>query len=221
MRKDEVVAPLHPRIYSRVNWGFGLTVDLTGWFPKNIYVPDDSRRCNKIYDLPSCVQASVPSWSARTIPGTLMMFSWPEWNKNLGHVMRKPVDAICEQQKSRSAYASAQSDQRLYCSLPGLYNTHTWYSHNFKTITSLCSWAGRFESDLVGNSEYRFSLAAAHILFLLDVYSFVNYGCDTEEPCSKSFLRFDYLWFAFPLCLVFFLSFLFFLLPFVLSFFET
>ena len=31
--------------------------------------------------------------------------------------MRNPVYAICEQQRRRSAWASAQSDQRLYCSL--------------------------------------------------------------------------------------------------------
>ena len=32
--------------------------------------------------------------------------------------MRKPVYAICEQQRRRSTCASAQSDQRLCCSLP-------------------------------------------------------------------------------------------------------
>ena len=35
----------------------------------------------------------------------------------LSYVMRKPVLAICEQQRRRSACASAQSDQRLYCLL--------------------------------------------------------------------------------------------------------
>ena len=35
----------------------------------------------------------------------------------MSHTMRKPVYAICEQQRRRSACASAQSDQRLYCSL--------------------------------------------------------------------------------------------------------
>ena len=34
-------------------------------------------------------------------------------------VMRKPVNAICEQQRRRSACECAQSDQRLCCSLPG------------------------------------------------------------------------------------------------------
>ena len=38
---------------------------------------------------------------------------------SMRHVMRKPVYAICEQQRRRSACASAQSDQRLCCSLPG------------------------------------------------------------------------------------------------------
>ena len=32
---------------------------------------------------------------------------------NMSHVMRKPVYSICEQQRRRSACASAQSDQRL------------------------------------------------------------------------------------------------------------
>ena len=34
----------------------------------------------------------------------------------MNHVMVKPVYAICEQQRRRSACASAQSDQRLGCS---------------------------------------------------------------------------------------------------------
>ena len=37
----------------------------------------------------------------------------------LSHVMRKPVYVICEQQRRRSACASAQSDQHLCCLLPG------------------------------------------------------------------------------------------------------
>ena len=37
----------------------------------------------------------------------------------MNHVMRKLVYDIREQQRRRSACASAQSDQRLCCSLPG------------------------------------------------------------------------------------------------------
>ena len=37
------------------------------------------------------------------------------YNHCLSHVMRKPVCAICEQQRRISACASAQSDQRLCC----------------------------------------------------------------------------------------------------------
>ena len=40
-------------------------------------------------------------------------------NLYLSHVMRKPVLAICKRQMCRSACASTQSDQRLYCLLPG------------------------------------------------------------------------------------------------------
>ena len=46
----------------------------------------------------------------------------------MSHVMRKPGYAICEQQRRISACESTQSDQRLCCSLPGLYKTSTCYS---------------------------------------------------------------------------------------------
>ena len=49
---------------------------------------------------------------------------------------------------------SAQSDQRLCCSLP-------CYSQNFKTRASLCGLAGRFGSYLVANPEDRFSRGVA------------------------------------------------------------
>ena len=78
--------------------------------------------------------------------------------------MRKPVYAICEQQRYRSACASAQSDQHLCCSLLGQYNTSTCYSRNFKTLTSLISRAGRFESYLVGIPDDRFSRDVAHCI---------------------------------------------------------
>ena len=43
---------------------------------------------------------------------------YPKDADKMSHVMRKPVYAICEQQRHRSAYASVQSDQCLCCSLP-------------------------------------------------------------------------------------------------------
>ena len=39
-------------------------------------------------------------------------------NHKMSHVLRKPGYAICEQERRRSACASAQADQRLCCSLP-------------------------------------------------------------------------------------------------------
>ena len=62
-------------------------------------------------------------------------------NDQMSHVMRKPVYAMCEQQRRRSACASAQSDQRLCCSL-----TYICYSRNFKTLSSLWTWPGPFET---------------------------------------------------------------------------
>ena len=39
--------------------------------------------------------------------------------RHMSHITRKPVYAICQQQRSRSACAFAQSDQHLCCSLSG------------------------------------------------------------------------------------------------------
>ena len=60
--------------------------------------------------------------------------------------------AISEQQRRRSACASAQSDQRLCCSLPRQNDTSSLYIRNFKILAGLCSWAGQFVSCLVGDS---------------------------------------------------------------------
>ena len=57
----------------------------------------------------------------------------------------------CEQQRCRSACASASSDQRLCCSLLRSYNIYTSYVQSFKTLASLWNWAGRIESYLVAN----------------------------------------------------------------------
>ena len=58
------------------------------------------------------------------------------WLIYLSHIMRKPVYAICKQQRCRSACALVQSDQRLYCLLPGQYNTVTCCIQKFQTLAS-------------------------------------------------------------------------------------
>ena len=88
--------------------------------------------------------------------------------------MRKPVFAICEQQRRRSACASAQSDQRLCCSLSRYYNSSSFYIQNFKRLPSFCGCAGWFESFLIGNPEGRFSRDKAHIQWNKVV-----------DPCTK------------------------------------
>ena len=81
----------------------------------------------------------------------------------MSHVMRKPVYAICEQQRRRPACAFAQSDQRLCCSLPRQNNISSFYIRNFKPLASFFSWPGRFVSYLVANPKDRFSRDEAHI----------------------------------------------------------
>ena len=69
---------------------------------------------------------------------------WP------GHA-KKMAYAICEQQRCRSACASAQSDQHLCGSLLRLYDMYTYSIQTSKILASFCSWAGCFESYLVEN----------------------------------------------------------------------
>ena len=90
----------------------------------------------------------------------MIIFSINIW---LSHVMRKPVLSICEQQRCRSACASAQSDQHLCCSLLSIIPILA--KSNISRLAGLCSWAGRFESYLVGNPEDRFSHDEAHIQY--------------------------------------------------------
>ena len=52
----------------------------------------------------------------------------------MSHVVRKPVYAICEQQRRRSARASVQSDQCLSCSLPRQCNIFSFYICNFMSL---------------------------------------------------------------------------------------
>ena len=79
----------------------------------------------------------------------------------LSHVMRKPVYAIWEQQRRRSACASMQSDSAFVVrrldsimSLPSI-------CANFMALASFCSWAEQLESYLVENRK-RFSRDVAH-----------------------------------------------------------
>ena len=70
---------------------------------------------------------------------------------------------VCEQHGRRPACASAQSDQRLWYSRFEKYHTLACYKRNFIFLASLCSWAGWFESHLVGNPKDRFCRDEAQI----------------------------------------------------------
>ena len=98
--------------------------------------------------------------------------------------MRKPVNVICEQQRRRSACASRQSDQRLCCSLPRLYNTSSFYIRNFKPLPSFRGYAGQFESHLVRNPEDRFSRDEAHMVKLL--FKWAASWQNQQNDCAPS-----------------------------------
>ena len=64
---------------------------------------------------------------------------------------------VCEQQKRRPAFASAQSYQRVCYSLFGKYHIWSCYKRNFNFLASFCSWGDWFEIRFVWNPEDRFS----------------------------------------------------------------
>ena len=65
--------------------------------------------------------------------------------------------------------ADAQAHKNFHCLYEPLHEKicfcHMWTTkaQNFKTIASLCSWAGRFESYLAATPENRFSHDMAHM----------------------------------------------------------
>ena len=87
----------------------------------------------------------------------------------MSHIMRKPVNGICEQQSRRSACTSAIWSAPLLFAVWIVY-----YSRNFKTLASLICWAGRFEYYLVANPEDRFSCDKTQISASLPTHSLLN-----------------------------------------------
>ena len=72
---------------------------------------------------------------------------------------------ICEQQRRRSACASARSDQRLCCSLPRQNGISSLYIRNFKILAGVCSLAGNFVACLIGDSRrYIFSWRGSSVI---------------------------------------------------------
>ena len=79
-------------------------------------------------------------------------------------VMKTPDFVAWEQQRSRPACTSSltvQSGQHLFCSL-------FWKFNKAKFLSSLCSWAGLFESYKVGNPKDRFSNKEALLFHVKD-----------------------------------------------------
>ena len=62
---------------------------------------------------------------------------------------------------------------------------------NLKTLASLCSWAGQFESYLVAHHEDRFSRDEAHMIFsveravVLERISGFDPSLEMIDDCSK------------------------------------
>ena len=89
---------------------------------------------------------------------------------------------ISEQQRRRSACASAQSDQCLCCSLLRWYNISRLYCRDFETLASFFCWAGMFESDLVGHSR-------RHILSCRGCFVAHDLNCPSRDRIPSSIQR--------------------------------
>ena len=92
---------------------------------------------------------------------------------------------------------SAQSDQRLCCSLLRWYNISRFYSRNFKTVSSFCGCTGLFVSGLVGNSRRhdlscRGSYNKKHIHF--NRFRCYHTRCDNRHRLLSCWFQLDY-WF--------------------------
>ena len=88
-------------------WNFIIT------FPSSWYHWNTVRKEVKLADIySSSFILHEPAW------GKKIFSKNTKGHTCMSHVVRKPVYAICEQQRHRSACASAQSDQHLCCSLP-------------------------------------------------------------------------------------------------------
>ena len=71
---------------------------------------------------------------------------------------------VGEQQRSKPACTSAQTDQGLCYSVFGKYHILTCYKRNSDFLASLCSLGGWFESHFLDNPEDRFSCLAPLVM---------------------------------------------------------
>ena len=114
----------------------------------------------------------------------LLVHIWARSCKNVSYV-------ICEQQRCRSACASAQSDQHLCCSLLWQYDMYTCSIQCFKILANFCSWAGWFESDLFENHQrHVFAWFGSYLkveswkilIFILGIYQADSVESDRTAP---------------------------------------
>ena len=79
------------------------------------------RRLTRLGGCPGWSESSLGAHSFCWFCHVVAQFVKPSFS--LSHVMRKPVLAICEQQRCRSACSYVESDQHLCCSLSRLYDS--------------------------------------------------------------------------------------------------
>ena len=107
-----------------------------------IYFGVTKRSCKQTFELANtnwiffCLAADTPNRSTCIVQWAESDFLPQQTHRDVcqvSHVMTKPAFAICEQQRHRSACASAQSDHRLCCLLLRKYIS-CFFMCNFKTL---------------------------------------------------------------------------------------
>ena len=122
------------------------------------------------------------------------------WRSYLNHGLRKPVLTHMRTTKTQMSLRIRAVWSALRLSLPRLYNTYSCYYQNFKTLASFCSLAGRFESYLVANVEWRFSRDVAHFAFdvireppsIITLVSYVTLAVTRTFPINNNFVFTDF-----------------------------
>ena len=133
-----------------------------------------SSRSSLIWVYTVCPDLPVPKLRIIMVAFCNILLLWWKSRFNLSRDMTKPTKWVCAQWRSRSAWASAQSDQSLHCVLIGYLRTQGFFMRTMKTLIRLGRCPGWSESSLGTHSFYWFYHVAAHLFVFTSKICRVN-----------------------------------------------
>ena len=82
----------------------------------------------------------------------------------MSRIVRKLDSCLCENKGTDQLCSNCTADQRLCFRYSDRTISASFYSQNFQPLACFCGYTVRFVSDLVGNSEDRFSHITAQLI---------------------------------------------------------